>query len=220
MPDNLNAILLVPGLMAGIAVLVAVIWLVRRRNRTDLVAPEEYPDAPEADPAREDDAVTDNLLAIALVPVQLRVEAGRVQVDYRLALDNCADQPLVSLRAHIALATVGGEQDVERLADKLSDPVSDPAPLHVARLDPGDTHQQTGTLSLPLGTGDDAPETPTVAVVRLRVLAANLVPQTSAWVIGKARHQPGARIAAIAPIDLAQGRSTHELLLARQIAEA
>ncbi len=217
MPESVNVVVAVLAVLAGIAALFAVVWLMRKRTQSAApIAPEEHPIAPEPDAQPEDAALNSNMLAIALVPVQMRVGANQVEVDYRLALDNCAGHPIVSLRAYLALSSAKGERDPERLGPMLSGPVSGNDPLTRSRLDPGEAFQQTGTLTLPLEPGEEGK--PVVAIVRLRVLAANLAPQTSAWVIGKARHQPGARIAAVEPIDLALGRATHELLLARQIA--
>jgi len=155
----------------------------------------------------------DSLLAIALVPVQLRIVAGRVQVSYRLALDNCADWPIVSIRAHVELVAIAGETDPDRLAQILPGSMGETMAIRLARLDPGETHQETGTLVTDL-TVDEGPA---AALFRLRILAANLAPITSAWVIGKARHQPGARVAALEPVDIGRGPAVHELLLARQL---
>jgi|GEM_PF-1577714 len=222
MPPNTNVALIALGLLVAAAALAAIVWIARRR-RADGRPPSEAlhashePVTATTDAETKGTALPDNLLAVTLVPAQLRVEPGRVHVDYRLALDNCADQPLVSLRAHIELVTVGGESDPERLGPHLAGPVDDSAPIHLARLDPGEAHQQAGTLTVDLDNSSDPQGDPVVAVVRFRVLAANLSPIISAWVIGKARHQPGARVAAIEPTDLSRGPGVHELLLARQI---
>lgn len=236
--------------IAGIAVAIvlAIVWQ-RRRNapatelvdEADLFAPgwsESLDNGPLADPAAPQ-AANENAgqtsprgsggpVAISLVPAQLRVkgdpQSAKAEVEYRLSLDNCGDEPLISLRAHLDVATVTGETDPERVGARIATSVAQDSPVRVAQLDPGDLHRLSGTLAVDFSVpsakavGSDVPvATPVVAVIRLRILAANLEPQTSIWLIGKARHQPGARTAAIVPVDLARGPAVHELLMARRI---